>query len=189
MTLPPVLPVSTLPAATKLWRIHQTAYGPIWFGPAVGQPPQNRFDAPAGEFRVCYFGQELEGAFVETLMRGRARRLVRLSELKERAASAVPLTREIRLARVHSDGLVHLALSASVPHAEPYDECHTLALVVFRHPDAVDGIEYRSRWDDSRLCVALFDRAAPSLGNSHTRSLGSTSLVRPGLRHYGVGVV
>jgi hypothetical protein len=189
VTLPPDLPVSTLPTATKLWRIHRADYGPIWFGPAPGQPPQNRFDAPAGEFRICYFGQELEGAFVETLMRGRARRLVRLSELKERAASAVPLTREVHLVRVHSDGLVHLALSAGVPHAEPYDDCHDLSLGLWRHASAVDGIEYRSRWDDSRLCVALFDRAADALGAQLTHPLGSTSLVRPVLRHYGIGVV
>jgi hypothetical protein len=189
VTLPPDLPVSTLPAETKLWRVHQAAFGPLWFGPAHGQPPRNRFDAPAGEFRVCYFGEELEGAFVETLMRGRARRLVRLSELKERAASVVPVTREIRLARVHSDGLVHLALSAGVPHAEPYDDCHALALDVWRHVHGVDGIEYRSRWDDSRLCVALFDRAGDALGSPHTRPLGSPSLVRPVLRHYGIGVV
>lgn len=189
MTLPPDLPVSTLTAATKLWRVHQAVYEPLWFGPAPGQPPQNRFDAPAGEFRVCYFGQELEGAFVETLMRGRTRRLVRLAELKERAASAVPLTREVRLARVHSDGLVHLALSAGVPHAEPYDDCHAMALDFWRHAAAVDGIEYRSRWDDSRLCVALFDRAGNALGTPITRPLGSTALVRPVLRHYGIGVV
>jgi hypothetical protein len=189
VTLPPVLPVSTLSANTKLWRIHRADFGPLWFGPAPGQPPQNRFDAPAGEFRVCYFGQELEAAFVETMMRGRANRLIALAELKERAASVVPLARDLRLARVHSDGLVHLALSASVPHAEEYEDCHDLALALWRHADAVDGVEYRSRWDDSRLCVALFDRAAEALGTPQTRALGLTTLVRPVLRHYGVGVV
>jgi RES domain len=188
VTLPPDLPVSTLAANTKLWRIHRADYGPLWFGPANGQPPQNRFDAPAGEFRVCYLGQELEGAFVETLMRGRANRLISLAELKERAASAVPLTRELRLARVHSDGLVHLALPASVPHAEEYETCHDLALALWQHPCPVDGVEYRSRWDDSQLCVALFDRAADALGVARTQVLGST-LLRPVLRHYGIGVV
>lgn len=188
MTLPPDLPVSTLSPNTKLWRIHRADHGPLWFGPASGQPPQNRFDAPAGEFRVCYLGQELEAAFVETLMRGRANRLISLAEMKERAASVVPLTRELRLARVHSDGLVHLALSAGVPHCDEYEACHDLALALWRHGDAVDGVEYRSRWDDSRLCVALFDRAADALGIARTQVLGS-ALLRPVLRHYRIGVV
>lgn len=188
MTLPPDLPVSTLSANTKLWRVHRVGYDPLWFGPTPGQPPQNRFDAPAGEYRVCYFGHDFESAFVETLVRGRANRLIALAELKERAASEAPLVREVRLARVHSDGLVHLAMSAAVPHAAEYDECHELALAVWRHPDAVDGIEYRSRWDDSRLCVALFDRAADALGLARTQVLG-TALLRPVLRRYGIGVV
>ena len=189
MTLPPDLPVSTRSAGTKLWRIHRVGYDPVWFGPAPGQPPQNRFDAPAGEFRVCYFGHDFESAFVETLVRGRANRLIALAELKERAASMVPLMRDVRLARVHSDGLVHLAMPASVPHAAEYDECHELALSLWRHASAVEGVEYRSRWDDSRLCVALFDRAAAALGGPSTQLLGSTTLMRPVLRHYGIGVV
>ncbi|HET7230656.1 MAG TPA: RES family NAD+ phosphorylase [Longimicrobium sp.] len=188
MTLPPDLPVSTLPATAKLWRVHRAGYDPLWFGPAPHQPPQNRFDAPAGEFRVCYFGHDLEGAFVETLMRGRANRLIALAELKERSATVVPLIRELRLARVHSDGLVHLAMSAAVPHADCYDDCHDLALSVWSHADAVDGIEYRSRWDDSRVCVALFDRAARALGTPSTQPLASTALVRPVMRHYGIGL-
>jgi hypothetical protein len=187
VTLPPDLPVSTLPATAKLWRIHRAGYGPLWFGPAPNDPPQNRFDAPAGEFRVCYLGQELEAAFVETLMRGRANRLIALAELKERAASVVPLVRDLRLARLHSAGLVHLGMSAAVPHADEYDECHELALSVWNHAGAVDGIEYRSRWEDSRLCVALFDRASDALGTPTTEPLARSSLVRPVLRQYGIG--
>ncbi|HET7460188.1 MAG TPA: RES family NAD+ phosphorylase [Longimicrobium sp.] len=189
MTLPPDLPVSTLSAGTTLWRVHRAGYDPHWFGPAPGQPPRNRFDAPAGEFRVCYFGQEFEGAFVETMMRGRANRLIALAEMKERSASSASLVRDVRLARLHSDGLVRLAMSARVPHDDAYDECHRLALALWRHPDGVDGIEYRSRWDDSRLCVALFDRAAGAMGTPHTQPLASPALVRPVMRHYGIGLV
>jgi hypothetical protein len=151
--------------------------------------PQNRFDAAGGEFRVCYFGQSLEAAFVETMVRGRARLMVALDELRARAAAAVPLRREIRLARLHSDGLVRLSLSAAAPHTDTYGDCQRLAVSLWGHPDEIDGIQYRSRWDDSLLCVALFERAAGALAPaSASLPLTSTTLIRPVLRHYGIGV-
>jgi hypothetical protein len=189
VTLPRRLPIARLPAGVELWRIHSHAHGPLWFGPAPGRPPQNRFDAPAGEFRVCYFGESLGAAFVETMVRGRARLMVALAELRARAATAVPLHREIRLVRLHSDGLVRLSFSAATPHADTYAECQRLARALWDHPDGIDGIEYRSRWDDSLLCVVLFDRASDALASpSPSLRLDSPALLRPVLRHYGIGV-
>jgi hypothetical protein len=189
VTLPRRLPVKPLAAGSELWRIHPRVHGPVWFGPAAGAPPQNRFDAPGGEFRVCYFGQSLEAAFVETMVRGRDRLMVALTERRARSATAVPLARELRMVQLHSEGLVRLSLSAATPHADMYADCQRLALSMWTHSDQVDGIEYRSRWDDSLLCVALFDRAADALtGPSSPLGLDSPAVVRPILRRYGIGV-
>jgi hypothetical protein len=190
VTLPRRLPVAELAAGAELWRIHRREHGALWFGPAPGVAPQGRFDAPVGDFRVCYFGETLEASFVETLVRGRSRLLVPLAELRARAATALRPVRPLRLARLHSDGLVRLSLPASVPHAFPYAECQALALAVWEHGDEVDGIEYRSRWDDSRLCVALFDRAADAVGEPGPAvPLDASAVIRPVLRHYGIGIV
>jgi len=43
--------------------IHRKGQGPVFFGPAAGRAPQNRFDAPAGEYGVLYAAQRLEVAF------------------------------------------------------------------------------------------------------------------------------
>jgi len=189
VTLPARLPISTLPAGAQLWRVHSRTQGAVWFGPAPRRAPENRFDAPAGEFRVCYFGQSLEAAFVETMVRGRGRLMVALAELRTRAAAAIPPTRELRLARLRSDGLVQLSLSADVPHAVPYADCQRLSHALWAHPVEIDGIEYRSRWDDSLLCVALFDRAARALDTDQpSLPLDSPVLIRPVLRHCGIGV-
>jgi len=189
VTLSRRLPVARLPAGAALWRVHSRAHSPLWFGPAAGEPPRSRFDAPAGEFRVCYFGESFEAAFVETMVRGRARLMVALAELRARSATPVPLRREIRVVRLHSDGLVRLSLPADTPHAESYAGCQRLAHALWSHPDEIDGIEYRSRWDDSLLCVTLFDRAAAALAEpSQALGLDSPSVVRPVLRHYGIGV-
>lgn len=189
MSLPRTLPAAHLPAGAELWRIHPRGRDPLWFGPGPGVPPRNRFDAPGGEFHVCYFGESLKAAFVETMVRGRARLIIALAELRARAATAVPLQREIHLARLHSDGLVRLSLSAATPHAEPYADCQRLAHSLWAHEDGIDGIEYRSRWDDSLLCVALFDRAADALAApSPSQTLDSAATIRPVLRHHGIGV-
>ena len=190
MTLPAALPTSELPAGTVFWRIHRRAHGAVWFGPAPDAPPTFRFDAPAGEYRACYLGDSIEASFVETLVRGSANRAVSRDDLRLRLATPLPLARDVRLARLHSDGLVRLALPADVPHAFPYDECQALALEIWRHSDTVDGIEYRSRWDDSRLCVALFDRAVDALvAAGPPLELSDLSVIRPILRLSDVGVV
>jgi hypothetical protein len=188
--LPSRLPLSTLPAGTALWRIHPRTHRPVWFGPAPGQPATHRFDAPDAEFRVCYLGDSLEAAFVETFIRGSGTRLVALRDLRARFATGLSLTREVRLARLHSEGLVRLGLSADVPHLHPYSDCQALALDLWRHADEVDGIEYRSRWDDSRHCVALFDRAADALGTFDSGIvLENASILRPVLKRYEVRIV
>ncbi|HKP76533.1 MAG TPA: hypothetical protein VJT67_13475, partial [Longimicrobiaceae bacterium] len=105
------------------------------------------------------------------------------------AAAAIPPTRELRIVRLHSDGLVQLSLSADAPHAVPYAGCQRLSHALWAHPDEIDGIEYRSRWDDSLFCVALFDRAGEALDTDQpSLPLDSPVIIRPVLRHYGIGV-
>ncbi len=184
--LPPRLPIVELPAGTELYRIHLRSYSAVWFD----RGNTYRFNAPAGEYGMCYLGDSLEVAFLETLLRGAPIRVVSRAALAARFATALPLARSVRLVQLHSRGLVALRLSADVPHREPYQECQRLALSLWQHREEVDGIEYRSRWDDSRLCVALFDRAATALGAATTATpLDDLGRVRPLLRHYRVRVI
>jgi hypothetical protein len=188
--LPRSLPIVTLPAGSKLWRIHKKHRDPIWFGPAPGAPPRNRFDAPAGEYGTCYFGDSPEVAFAETLIRGLRARMVTRAQLDEQHVSSLPVLRELKLAQVHGAGLVRLGIGAEVVHGHPYAQCQALALDIWKHPAAVDGIQYRSRWDNDRLCIALFDRAESVCGPPSARaSLSEPSLILPMLKLYDVGVV
>jgi hypothetical protein len=179
-----------LPAGSLLWRIHRSAVEPVWFGPAPGEPPRNRFDAPAGEFRVCYLGDSPEVSFTETLIRQPHGRLLTRAQLDERSMSRIPLLRAVKLARFHGPGLVRLGLGADVAHGHPYERCQEIAGELWKHPDAVDGLEYRSRWDNDRLCIALFDRAADALDHpDQTRSLADPQVIAPILRLYEIGLV
>lgn len=188
--LPASLPTVTVPAGRLFWRVHRTALGPVWFGPAPGDPPQNRFDAGAGEYRICYLGDSPEVAFAETLIRQPHTRLLTRAQLDERSISRIPVLRELKLVRFHGPGLVRLGLGADVAHGHPYDRCRAVALDLWGHAEAVDGIEYRSRWDNDRLCFALFDRAHDALdAPDHTLAMGRPDLLDPLLRLYDIGII
>jgi hypothetical protein len=185
-----MLPTSAVPAGTFLWRVHQRVHEPVWFGPAPHGAPRNRFDAPDGEFRVCYLGDSREVAAAETLIRQPRLRLVRREQLDERRVSRVPVTRGLTLAQVHGPGLARLGIDAGVAHADPYVTCQLLALEIWSDAAGVDGIEYRSRWDNDRLCYALFDRAADALGAPDQRlNLADPGVWSPIFRLYDVGLV
>jgi hypothetical protein len=183
--LPAVLPLARIAAGTLYWRIHRRRYSAVHFD----RSDRSRFNATAGEFGVCYLGDSLDAAFLETLIRGSRHRLVARRELAERFATRLRTVREVRLLRLHSEALVRLALPADAPHRALYAECQALALQPHAHSEGVDGIEYRSRWDDSRVCVALFDRSDDALLEEGHVRLDDLPLIRPILRHYDIGVV
>lgn len=191
--LPPPdrLPVVVVPARTVFWRVHPRGRDALWFGPDSSRPPAGRFDAPAHEYGVCYFGDSLQVSVLETLVRGGdALRTVARSRLQERSASQVVVREELRLVQFEGPGLARLGISANQAHAFPYDECQRMALAFWRRPEGVDGIQYRSRWDNSRLCWAVYDRARDKLGApSGTQWLGDPNVALPVLDHYDIGVV
>src|SRR5688500_18329161 len=88
IVLPRRIPTVTLPRGTALWRVHRNEHGALWFGPTPGTPSRSRFDAPAGEFGICYFGETVGIAVLETLVRG-SRRLLDRADLEARMVSRI----------------------------------------------------------------------------------------------------
>jgi hypothetical protein len=188
--LPARLPIRSRSAGSPLWRIHRHDHASAWFGPAHGGAPVHRFDAPAGEFRVCYLADSPEAAFAETLVRGTFPPVVSRGQLASRLVARFRVLRPLRLVALHGSGLVRLGLPAEAVHAHPYTACRALAATLWAHRDRADGIEYRSRWDDDRLCVALFDRSEDAISLADPPiPLGSPTVYRPLLRHYGATVM
>jgi hypothetical protein len=111
---------------------------------------------------VCYVGLTDDSAFVETVLRDQW-----LPHLSEKELAGVCLAdgeagRELRLAQFGGRGLRRLHTSAASIHA-PYAVTQAWSRALWLHPDRVDGIAYRSGWDDDLTCIALFDRAAGAL--------------------------
>lgn len=183
--LPQDPPLVEVPTSQVLWRVHPLAYGPVWFGPARGEPPCGRFDAPDGEFGVCYFAASLGVALLETLVRGRKVPLIPRAELEVRGASAIAVEAPLRMLQLEGKGLPAFGISAHQVCGDDCAPCRDLALRAYQAMPDVDGIQYRSRWDTSELCWAVFDRAHARLGDVlGTQRLDDPAIVRPAILPY-----
>jgi hypothetical protein len=185
--VPRHIPTVALPQGTILSRVHRREHGALWFGPPAGNPPHGRFDAPAGEFGICYFGESTSVAVLEALIRG-SRRLLERADLEARVVSTVTVTEPMRFLHFEGPGLAKLGIGAEQAHARDYRDCQRMTLDIFRlHPD-VDGVQYRSRWDNSLLCWAVFDRAGNKLGPPRPPAwLGDAVVIGDTLDRYDLG--
>jgi len=177
-----------------LLRIHSPRHphrssGALWFGPVPGQPPVHRFDDPTGGFRVCYLGTSIEVCFAETFLRNPPVPILALEDLALRSATTVEAVRELRLVALHGPGLARLGATAELASSAAYAVSQAWSRALWNHADTSDGIQYRSRHDDSALCVAIYDRAKDALAVMEDRRLTDDPQVLARLlRRYDVGL-
>lgn len=142
---------------TRLVRVHWTTADPLRF--SVGNI--NRFDCPGAEFGMLYAAADIEGAFVETVLR-RNGRLIRRERVAARSWIEITLARPMLVARLYGNGLLWHGQDASISTASDYRESRALSLALHEDFPDLDGIPYRSKHDNDRLCYAFFDRAGPT---------------------------
>ena len=141
------------------WRVHQLANDPLYFG----RTGRNRFDAPAGEYGVLYAGDGPHCAFIETFGHLNGTQIVARAELAARGLARVDCHRALRLIDLAGPALSGLLADARLTMGDDYRLAQRWALALYQHPTESDGLVYRSRHDPSRLCLALYDRAAPAV--------------------------
>jgi RES domain len=151
-----------LPAGEIVVRVHQQNKAAVFFGPKAGFPPQNRFDAPRSEYRTLYAAERLEGAFVESVLRRPAGRILRRGYVEERVWTPLRLVRTARLAKLLDEGLQFHRVDASVSAVDDYAEARSLALALYTDFPKLDGLTYRSRFNNGEICFAFFDRLLPT---------------------------
>jgi len=158
------LPIIKVPQGTPLFRVHQSAHGAIFFGPAVDpatgtrQQPTYRFDSLSGGFGVLYAGEQFEGAFVETVLRNPQLRFVSEGYVSLRAVSELTCSRELRLVDLHGRGLSRVGATNAISTG-PYAPCWAWSDYLSSHRDQPDGIAYASRHNPRQICYAIFERA------------------------------
>lgn len=187
--LPKRLPLSRVKAGDRWMRIHGQARNAIWFGPARGHQPIHRFDDPAGRFRVCYLGTTIEVCFAETFLRNPPVKILALDDLAGRSIATLEVRRDLQLVPIHGSSLARLGVTAELASSSDYAASQHWSRALWEHSDKPDGILYRSRHDDSALCVALYDRAKDGLAIVQDHSLAKDpQLLARLLRRYGLGL-
>jgi RES domain len=153
-----------------LWRIHRLVHDPFFFGPPSGVPPTGRWDAPSGQFGVCYLAVgDPRIAFAETLLRG-PDTVVSEQALAERGLAHFEVAAPLRLVMMHGPGLAAMGATSAVSSG-PHEFSREWSLALYRHPQQPDGIVYRTRHDDDGLGIALFDRAGARIRFDSSRPL------------------
>jgi hypothetical protein len=148
-------PIVRVAKGTVLHRVHGAARSARWYGRSEAT---SRWDDPGGDFGVLYLGHSPVGAFAETLLRTPSDRDVLWSRAEQKRQAAFRMLEPLQLAKLHGEGLAWFEVTAAQIAESDYTVPQGLALrinAVF----PVDGIEYRSRFDNDQLCIALFDRA------------------------------
>ena len=170
-------------------RIHARGKNALWFGPGSGRQPIHRFDDPDGRFRVCYLGTTLEVCFAETFLRNPPVRILALDDLAGRSIATVEVRRDLRVVPIHGSSLARLGVAAELASGSDYVSSQLWSRALWEHSDKPDGILYRSRHDDSALCIALYDRAKDGLAivRDHSLSEDPQQLAKL-LRRYGLGL-
>jgi hypothetical protein len=188
-SLPERLPLRRVKPGTRWMRIHATDRKALWFGPAPGRHAIHRFDDPAGSFGVCYLGTNLDVCFAETFLRNPPVRILALEDLAGRAVSTLEVRRQLRLVPSYGSNLARLGVTAELASGSDYAASQRWSHALWEHRDSPDGILYRSRHDDSALCVAVYDHAKDALVQAVDQSLTEDrqKLARL-LRRYGVGL-
>ncbi len=162
--LPAALPIERLAAGTVIARIHGLTTIEPFFGPKPGTPPSHRFHDPQGEFQVCFLGENSSASFAETFLRNPPVRMVTRAELAKRSLTTFRVVRELRLVKLHDEGLAKIGSTAALTSsAPPYDEPQRFSRELWAHRGKPDGIQYRCRHDNGLLAIAVYDRTADAL--------------------------
>lgn len=144
-----------------------------------GRTRLSRFDAPNGDFGVCYLGTSLDACFLEVFAPERDPRTGRLfisaPRLVEQYAAVARVTRPVHLAYLADDGLARLGIDQRITGGDNYRISQRWAEVIHRHPAGVDGVFYATRHHNGLYAVALFERARDAVEFTSSGTLGDRS--------------
>lgn len=152
------LPEYVLKRNSHLFRIHDSEFGAIYFGRG-----NSRFQDPRAEDRVngygiLYAALATHIAFRETVVLG-SFSIVIAEALQQKSLSKLSPLRDLKLVDLSGDGLAQIGADGRLTTltTENYQIPKLWSRAFYEHPDNMDGIYYRSRYNPSGFCVALYE--------------------------------
>jgi hypothetical protein len=121
-----------------------------------------RFDSPAQGYGILYVGADVYASWIECYGRTHGAKGVSEIVLRQRNLFEIDSQRELVFADLTGNGLVKMGADARLSSGS-YFAARQWAQAIYDHPQAVDGIRYRSRHDDERFCYGIFERCADEL--------------------------
>jgi hypothetical protein len=162
--------IYTVLAGEVLYRHHQKAHKPIYFG----KKGDYRFDDPDCPkprcFGVLYAGADPECCLLESCGTTTGVPAVSGAYLDERAIARMELTGPLRFIDLVDDGgLASIGADGRLATGS-YKVAQQWSAALKNHPCKPDGIRYRSRHAPERIAYAIYERR---LGSFRVTSMGS----------------
>ncbi|GLW61886.1 hypothetical protein Arub01_01300 [Actinomadura rubrobrunea] len=162
----------TLPAGTRLWRVHHRNHKATDFNPRLADPNfgGGRFDGTERDpYSTYYAALEAGTALAETLLRGvpfndRGYRTIRRASVQDRRASVVETTEDLTLVDLCSgEALAAVAQDTWLVQADPadYHATRRWASWIREQAPAAQGLIWPSRREGGREALVLFGDRCP----------------------------
>jgi len=151
-------PRVTLKPSKKLFRAHQSVFGPWWFSPNGGTPEGGRFDLANGH-GTCYLADSPAAAVREYLGRAGVAGVINVAELAGRVVSTLSVGKPRSLADTTSARAANHGITKEISTTVDYALTQEWAEAWSR--DGLDGVRYVGRFDTSHVsrCYGLFGPA------------------------------
>lgn len=150
----------------------------------------SRFSSPSTTFRLVYLAHDLATAIAETIIRdrfeGASNRVLDDTEIEEWAIAQVSATVPLTVLDLRTTGLLRLGVSTDAARGKAHREGQELSEAVY-NAFAVDALLYSSRLTAAN-CLAVYDRAVPSLKSTPAVPLLSHSGLVNALNSLGVTI-
>jgi hypothetical protein len=150
-----------------------------------------RFASPTRSFKLLYIAQDIATSIAEAVIRdrfeGKIDRELVDADLAGWGVCEVSAKRELRLVDLRKDGCFKLGISTDIVGAKAHDEAKAFSQELYATTD-LDGILYHSRLR-RRNCMAIYDRAVPSLDGGTVVELERLSTLVPALRSLKIKLI
>lgn len=159
--------------------------------PAGAGYGSSRFSSPSRQFTILYAGEDFSTSFAEGVVRDRfeakQRRFLYRPYLDTLCVTSISSGRELALLDLTGAGAYELGVDTDTSRARNHRRGQEFSELLHSQMPDIDGILFDSRLTSAR-CVAIYERALPSLSGSVPIPLLQVAELVPELKRLDITV-